>query len=186
MSNQVYTPSMDTPNSTEATDPSLWPATSKSSSSHCVVLKLTFKKKPKRRNWRLPNSLYRVQKDACRLGRKMGHAAETVQVHSKKRVQCPACTRTLHNRCQVVQHCVSHTGEKPYSCIVPGCDMWMRCRSTVVYHAHMHIISEDIKLIDDVGAISIFKKREEHIWNEASLDELEQPEQDAVLDPGPS
>lgn len=177
---------MDTANNIEVISSSPSGSASKSTSSHRVVVKVTLKKNPKGRNWRLPNSVYRVQKDACRRAREMGDAAETVQVDEQKRVQCPACTRTFRYRCQVVQHCITHTREKPYRCIVPACDMWMRWRSTVFYHAHMHILKGDIKLVDDVGPVSIFKKDDENVRNEPSLDDLEEPEQDAVPASRPS
>ena len=52
---------------------------------------------------------------------------------------CPVCGKRLASKQNVKEHLYTHTGEKPFQCLVPGCGKNFRQASHLSFHKKTHL-----------------------------------------------
>ena len=58
-----------------------------------------------------------------------------IRVHAEKKFKCNICPKMFLNKYKLSRHMLVHTGEKPYSCTIPGCT-W---KFSLLYNLHSHM-----------------------------------------------
>ena len=71
--------------------------------------------------------------------------------HELGPLQCPHCRRNLSSKQNLKNHIFTHTGEKPYVCLEPGCSQSFRQNSQYSTHKKTH---EHAKLLGRTGEVS--------------------------------
>lgn len=81
-----------------------------------------------------------ADKEHFKYAHELGDASQKVtNSGGKPRYQCPKCNRTFGSRGDVRRHCVIHTGEHPFLCVVPGCAKRFQFRSSAMCHHKEHV-----------------------------------------------
>ncbi|OMJ78482.1 hypothetical protein SteCoe_21678 [Stentor coeruleus] len=55
-----------------------------------------------------------------------------------RKFKCPMCARLLSSKQNLLDHQNIHTGAKPYSCDIPGCNLQFRQLSQYYLHKQLH------------------------------------------------
>lgn len=119
-----------------------------------TVYSVTNSERPNARNWGLRNSFYRPDKNSMKHAILLSKSCRRfVTKMGKKRIGCPICSSSFRCLADLKLHCVLHTNERPYRCIVPECGKSFKWRSGVFYHVRKHVMKGDITIDSSVGPV---------------------------------
>merc|ERR1712228_850674 len=63
---------------------------------------------------------------------------DDIEERERKRFKCEYCKYSTNNSCDLKKHIRIHTGERPFKCKEPGCNMKFRQRAHLKNHSQTH------------------------------------------------
>ena len=89
-----------------------------------------------------------------------GLARHLKVIHEERsRFQCDYCLKILSSRQNLIEHTNMHTGETPYICAEPGCELRFSRKSHLSAHRQVHL--DVSRIIDGSPLVRLFGLMEE-------------------------
>ena len=81
-------------------------------------------------------------------------------VHTEEtKFQCAYCRKALSSRQNLIDHIYLHTGEAPYACNEPGCELSFRKRSQLTDHRRSHLPRTNDGSVVDIRPLNVIVRQ---------------------------